>query len=98
MHQDGFEQASTGRLLLLSQDLSGAGRRRHRHPERLEEGDDDVCVRVLLAALDIPIGRLNAVETGERRQIRTQAHASDPRIERIPRAGISTHVGRLFIS
>ena len=85
-------------LLLLSQDLSGTGRRRHRDPERLEEGNHDVCVRVLPAALDIAIGRLNAVETGERREIRTHAHASDPRIERIPREGISTHVGRLFIS
>ena len=98
LDQHRLELTATRRFLLLAQDLACVVGRRQGHPECVEKGDDDLGVCVLAAALDVLIRGLNAVETGERCQILTQTHASDPRMERIPRAGISTHVGRLFIS
>ena len=54
---------------------------------------------LLTPPVNVVVRRLDTVEVGERGQVGVdQAHRSDPRMWRMPRAGMSTHVGRLFTS
>ena len=98
VHQHGFEVAPRLRFPLFTPDLVCGVGRREGYPERVEKGDDDLNLGLLPAPLHVHVGRLDAMVPGEAGQCRVQAHVSDPRMERIPRAGMSTHVGRLFIS
>ena len=86
-------------MLLLAEEAAGVSGRAERHAERAEKRHDHVWGGLLATPAHVVIRSLDSVEAGECGQVGVErTHRSDPRMWRMPRAGMSTHVGRLFTS
>ena len=98
VHHDGLQPAAIA-TLLLAKEASGRSGGAERDAERAQQRHHDVGSGLLAPPVHVVVCGLDTVEAGERGQVGVEpAHRSDPRMWRMPRAGMSTHVGRLFTS
>ena len=102
VHQDGLERSARLDPPALAQGVGDIGPRGDRSPEGRQDGHDDRVLGPMHPPVGADEGDLHAVTSGQLRQRGPRRgrwpHRGVSRMSKIPRAGMSTHSGRLFAS